>query len=89
VSDSSTALFVVRITSPDLTDTEARMNAVVLGTLSPFTTMVKLTDWPSVKKYHKLNTEAAINEAAGDPPREHMIVDNIVISSVAMKNVMA
>lgn len=38
---------------------------------------------------HKLNVEPAIKEAAGDPVREHAIVDNIVISSVAMKSVMA
>ena len=39
-------------------------------------------------QYHKLNNEAAIKEAASDPRRERRIVDNIVVSSVAMKSVM-
>jgi len=85
------------------------MNTVVLGTLSPLSSLNQLTDWPSIRKvcklllldeqrrglhefpcqYHKLNTEPAIKEALGDPDREHAIVDNIVVSTVAMKSVMA
>ena len=36
-------------------------------------------------KYHKLNGEAAIK---GSSNKEHEIIDNIVVSSVAMKCVM-
>ncbi|KIM79467.1 hypothetical protein PILCRDRAFT_823362 [Piloderma croceum F 1598] len=89
VSDTTTALFVIRVTSPDLTDVEVKMNAVVSGTLSPLSSLNQLTDWPSIRKYHKLNTEPAIKEAVGDSGREHAIVDNIVVSTVAMKSVMA
>jgi len=88
VSDTTTALFVVRITSPDFTDIEAKMNAVVLGTLSSLGTLDKITDWSSIMKYHKLNTEPAIKEIGDDPARKHAVVDNIVVSSVAMKSVM-
>jgi len=89
VSDTTTALFVVRITSPDLTDIEAKMNAVVLGTLSSLSTLDKITDWSAIKKYHRLHTEPAIKETAGNPTREHAVVDDVVVSSVAMKCVMA
>jgi EKC/KEOPS complex subunit CGI121/TPRKB len=57
VSDNTTALFVVRITSPDLTDVEAEMNAVVIGTLSPLSDLAELTDWPSIKKVCKFFPE--------------------------------
>ena len=40
------------------------------------------------RQYHKLNAEPAIKEAACDRGREHAIIDNIVVSSVAMKSVM-
>lgn len=106
VSDTCTALFVVRVASPDITDIEDKIHAVVSGTLSSVSDLKRLTDWASVKKvltlpfrstictemvlqYHKLNTEVAVKEAAGDSAREHEIVDNIVISSVAMKSVVA
>jgi EKC/KEOPS complex subunit CGI121/TPRKB len=35
-----------------------------------------------------LSTEPAIKEAAGDATRERAIIDNIVVSAVAMKTIM-
>ncbi|EGO30133.1 hypothetical protein SERLADRAFT_454421 [Serpula lacrymans var. lacrymans S7.9] len=89
VSDTSSALFVVRITSPDLVDVESGMKCVVEGNIVPQNTLQELTDWSSIKKYYKLNVEPAVKEAAGDDVRERAIIDNIVVSSVAMKSVMA
>jgi EKC/KEOPS complex subunit CGI121/TPRKB len=78
------------------------MKEVIDGTLVPFTELGVVTDWSSIKKvcvifppvrslfthlllkYHKLNGEAAIKGS-----KEHEIIDNIVVSSVAMKSVMA
>lgn len=40
-------------------------------------------------QYHKLANEAGVRAAKDDPEREHAVVDGIVVSSVAMKAVMA
>ena len=42
-----------------------------------------------VTQYHKLMGEVAVQESKGNISRERAIVDNIVISTVAMKTVMA
>jgi EKC/KEOPS complex subunit CGI121/TPRKB len=42
-----------------------------------------------VLQLYRLDPELAIKDAAGNTSRERTIVDNIVISSVAMKSVMA
>ncbi|KAI0333470.1 CGI-121-domain-containing protein [Cubamyces sp. BRFM 1775] len=89
VGDATTSLIVVRIASPDLDNVEQRMTSVVEGTLAPLDDLAKVTDWSSVKKYYKLNGEPAVKDAAKDPARERVIVDEIVTSSVAMKSVMA
>lgn len=73
------------------------------GILVPLVELEYVTDWPSVKnvcvldiftiqsvftyfflKYHKLNGEVAIKGS-----REREIINNIVVSSVAMKSVMS
>ncbi|KAH9887742.1 CGI-121-domain-containing protein [Cubamyces lactineus] len=89
VGDATTSLIVVRIASPGLDNVEQRMASIVDGTLAPLDDLAKVTDWASVKKYHKLNGEPALKDAAKDPARERVIVDEIVTSSVAMKSVMA
>ncbi|ETW84598.1 hypothetical protein HETIRDRAFT_314488 [Heterobasidion irregulare TC 32-1] len=89
VSDTSTAVIAVRITSPDFQDVSGKMCAVVKGTMNPLSSLEALTDWSAVKKYHKLNAEVAVKEAGKDTARERRIVDNIVVSTVAMKSVMA
>ncbi|RPD62153.1 CGI-121-domain-containing protein [Lentinus tigrinus ALCF2SS1-7] len=89
VADTTTALIVVRICSPELNDVEKRMSAVVSGTLSSLDALVDITDWASVKKYCKLNGEPALKAVAKDPAKERLLVEEIVTSSVAMKSVMA
>ncbi|KAJ7081371.1 CGI-121-domain-containing protein [Mycena belliarum] len=91
VSDTTSALVVVRIAGPELlpASVEADMDAVVTGTKASFAALHDLTDWPAVKKYYKLGNEAGIRDAKDDPEREHAVVDHIVVSSVAMKSVMA
>lgn len=42
----------------------------------------------TILQYYKLNNEPAVKDVAGDIAREHRVVDNIVVSSVAMKSVM-
>ncbi|KAI0273122.1 CGI-121-domain-containing protein [Russula aff. rugulosa BPL654] len=87
VSDDSTALLVIRIDPLDLSDVKSRMSAVVEGTHVPISQLADLTDWIAVKKYNKLNADPVIREAQNDPTREHHLIDNIVISLVAMKSV--
>jgi len=67
------------------------MCAVVEGTLVPISELEGLTDWIAVKKYNKLNGDLAIREAQrhSDPTSEHHLIDEIVISLVAMKSVAA
>ncbi|KAJ7645637.1 kinase binding protein CGI-121-domain-containing protein [Mycena polygramma] len=91
VSDATTALIVVRIGGPDLLaeDVERDMDAIVKGTKAPFTELRELTDWTAIKKYHKLGNEVGVREAKEDQERERIVVDGIVVSSVAMKSVMA
>ena len=56
ISDTTTALFVVRISSPDVPGSEIqeKMNAAVSGTLVPITTLKTVTDWASIKKVGNL-----------------------------------
>ncbi|KAJ7457680.1 kinase binding protein CGI-121-domain-containing protein [Mycena galericulata] len=90
VSDATTALVVVRVAGPESSaeGVEREMDAVVKGTKVSFADLRDLTDWTAVKKYHKLGGEVAVREAKDDLEREHAVVDGIVVSSVAMKNVM-
>ncbi|KAH9956799.1 CGI-121-domain-containing protein [Russula dissimulans] len=89
VSDDSTALLVIRIHPLETSDVKSRMCAVVEGTLVPISELEGLTDWIAVKKYNKLNGDLAIREAQRDPKSEHHLIDEIVISLVAMKSVAA
>lgn len=38
-------------------------------------------------QYNKLNGDPVIRESQNDPTREHHLIDNIVVSLVAMKSV--
>ncbi|KAI0250507.1 CGI-121-domain-containing protein [Lactifluus subvellereus] len=87
VSDDSTALLVIRIDPLEHSDVRNRMSAVVEGTQVPIAELAGLTDWTAVKKYHKLNGDLFIKEIQSDPAREHHLIDNIVVSFVAMKSV--
>jgi Kinase binding protein CGI-121 len=44
---------------------------------------------PTRRQYNKLNGDLAIREAQRDPKSEHHLIDEIVISLVAMKSVAA
>ncbi|EKM59020.1 uncharacterized protein PHACADRAFT_113172 [Phanerochaete carnosa HHB-10118-sp] len=88
VTDDSKALFVVRI-DKDTPDVLLKMQAAVKGTVSSLSALADITDWATVKKYHKLNNEPAVREQSRDPARERGVIDEIVISSVAMKSVQA
>ncbi|THG93396.1 hypothetical protein EW026_g7828 [Hermanssonia centrifuga] len=85
VSDDSTAVFVVRIAN-STTDAKTKMQSVVKGDLVPISDLQNITDWGNVKKYNKLNNEPALKGAG---PKEKYVVNEIVISSVAMKSVVA
>jgi hypothetical protein len=52
VSDTTTALIVVRIAGPELSPAivAADMDAVVQGTKASFERLHELTDWPTIKK---------------------------------------
>ncbi|TFK35038.1 kinase binding protein CGI-121-domain-containing protein [Crucibulum laeve] len=91
VSDVNSSLLVVRIGESDIpaAQVEEKMKAIVMGNITPLSELNAVTDWAMVKKYNKLNDELAIRNAQGDDTREHIAVDNIVVSTVAMKSVMA
>ncbi|KAF8351741.1 CGI-121-domain-containing protein [Amanita rubescens] len=86
-SSDSTALLVVRVCGSELSVAEAqeKMARVVQGTLVPLDTLGSLTDWATIKKYHKLNNESWTKNISDVGERQ--AVDNIVISTVAMKSV--
>ncbi|ESK87823.1 hypothetical protein Moror_15316 [Moniliophthora roreri MCA 2997] len=83
VSDSSRALLVVHITKRSQThpvsEIEKNLSAAIDGVMVPLSELDGLTDWDRVKKYHKLNNLGE-NQLA--------YIDNIVVSSAAMKSVM-
>ncbi|KAH6879654.1 kinase binding protein CGI-121-domain-containing protein [Coprinopsis sp. MPI-PUGE-AT-0042] len=88
ISDTSTSMIVVRVGDASLPPSNVRelMKDVVIGDIVPFDELKDVTDWASVKKYHKLNSEPAIKNLKGNA--EHSTVDKIVTSTVAMKSVM-
>ncbi|KAG1740371.1 kinase binding protein CGI-121-domain-containing protein [Suillus lakei] len=89
VSDASTTLVVVRVDVSDTPDLQRRMCDIIQGSMVPFQVLGQMTDWSIIKKHYKLDSELALKEVQGNRDREHSIIDNIVVSSVAMKNVMA
>ncbi|KAF7297097.1 hypothetical protein MIND_00942600 [Mycena indigotica] len=91
VSETSTSLVLVRVAGPELSRSELQlaMGASIEGTVIPLERLGSLTDWTAVKKYHKLGNETALRGATGLEEREHIIIDEIVISSAAMKSVQA
>ncbi|KAH9927855.1 CGI-121-domain-containing protein [Amylocystis lapponica] len=89
VSDTTTSLLVVRIAPPDVHDIGARMQAVVSGDLRPIDELNKITDWSAVKKYYKLNSEPLMKAVASNTLQERLAIEEVVVSSVAMKNVTA
>ncbi|KAF8624253.1 hypothetical protein AX15_005966 [Amanita polypyramis BW_CC] len=84
---NSTALLVVRVCGPDLSpeETQEKIKNVVEGTLVPLDMLEELTDWATIKKYHKLNNGSWTKNMS--EVEERQVVDNIVTSTVAMKSV--
>jgi len=86
ISRGNVDVVMVKICSSELSPAavEGRMKEVMNGILVPLVELEYVTDWPYVKNYHKLNGEAAIKGS-----KDHEIINNIVVSSVAMKSVMS
>ncbi|KAF9236401.1 kinase binding protein CGI-121-domain-containing protein [Melanogaster broomeanus] len=89
VSDTSTDLIIVRVATSDYPGVLQDMRDVVEGELDSLANISETTDWSSVRKHYKLNAEPAVKDAVGDASKERVAIDNIVVSSVAMKSVMA
>ncbi|KDN48042.1 hypothetical protein RSAG8_03058, partial [Rhizoctonia solani AG-8 WAC10335] len=99
VSDSSKSLFAVRISGPELSidDVLASMKAAVQGEEVPPEALSEITDWPLVCKYYKVSNDPAVVEltkgSKGEPKQfsneAKSTINEIVVSSVAMKNVMS
>ncbi|KAJ3865040.1 kinase binding protein CGI-121-domain-containing protein [Lentinula novae-zelandiae] len=90
VSDTTKALCVVQImnssaTTASISDVEIKMKKVVNGSIVSFDELAKLTDWNTVEKCHKLGNEV---KEKRDAPRARAFIDNVAVSSVAMKSVM-
>ncbi|KAL4241445.1 EKC/KEOPS complex subunit CGI121 [Abortiporus biennis] len=84
VSDTTESLFVIRVSGPDLQDPQSKMSQVVDGTLSPLSDLQNITDWASIRKYHKLN-DIRIDDL--DQEEERQWIVNVVTSTVAAKDI--
>ncbi|KAH7888178.1 kinase binding protein CGI-121-domain-containing protein [Phlebopus sp. FC_14] len=89
VSETSTDLIVVHVATSDVSNVEQRISSLVQGTMVPMSTLPQTTDWSSVRKYYKLDTEPAMQGLVGNTVKDRAVLDNVVVSSVAMKSVMA
>ncbi|KAF7433549.1 hypothetical protein PC9H_005507 [Pleurotus ostreatus] len=89
VSDTTRSLLVVRIDGPDLPAERAKkdMDAIISGETVPLDKLQDITEWNTVKKHYKLGQDTAILEAKGDSAREKVLINEIVISSVASKSI--
>ncbi|KZT13190.1 CGI-121-domain-containing protein, partial [Laetiporus sulphureus 93-53] len=90
VSDSTTALLVIRIASPEFAPERVltSMQAVVSGSLVSITRLREITDWTAIKKYYRVDADPAIKVQGMDSEKERAVVNEIVVSAVAMKSVM-
>ncbi|KAG6375133.1 hypothetical protein JVT61DRAFT_3338 [Boletus reticuloceps] len=87
VSDDMTDLIVMHIVSWEREDILQRMRNVVDGELDLLANVSQVTDWDTVIKHYKLDQEPAYKNFTGSTAKEREIIDNIVISSVAMKSI--
>ena len=92
ISDGTTALFVVRIGAAEENIVD-QMCAAVAGTICPFSALEKITDWALIRK---ASLSSDVGGSAGlTAPQYHKldgesgVLDEIVVSTVAMKSVMA
>ncbi|KAI9572472.1 kinase binding protein CGI-121-domain-containing protein [Boletus coccyginus] len=89
VSDATTDLIVMHIAGWEREDILKRMLEVVDGELDLLANVVQVTDWETVIKHYKLDQEPVSKGFTGRTREERAVVDNLVISSVAMKYIMA
>ncbi|KIJ32308.1 hypothetical protein M422DRAFT_234102 [Sphaerobolus stellatus SS14] len=97
VSDTTRTLLVIRVCSPSFTAEEfsAMIPSIVKGTPVPLSDLIHYTDWTSVRKYYKLNTDPALapfsRKSSTESPSlaEQKVIDQLVTSLVAMKSVSA
>ncbi|CAE6464780.1 unnamed protein product [Rhizoctonia solani] len=99
ISDSSKSVFVVRVTSPELSveNILGSMKAAIQGEEVPIEALSEITDWPLVCKYYKVSNDPAVVELTKGSKEESQkfseeakaAINEIVVSSVAMKNVMS
>ncbi|KAF8708988.1 hypothetical protein RHS03_03239, partial [Rhizoctonia solani] len=99
ISDSSKSVFVVRVTSPELSveNILGSMKAAIQGEEVPIEALSEITDWPLVCKYYKVSNDPAVVELTKGSKEESQkfseeakaTINEIVVSSVAMKNVMS
>jgi EKC/KEOPS complex subunit CGI121/TPRKB len=95
VSDTTSVLFVVRISGSDTStlNIQDRMRAVVSGTLIASSVLETVTDWTSIKRVrrceimHGMLISAAQYHKVPNEVNDNRVVDNIVVSMVAMKSV--
>ncbi|KAK0226974.1 kinase binding protein CGI-121-domain-containing protein [Armillaria nabsnona] len=90
ISDKTTSVLVVHISDAGLSSSavQEKLIRVVDGTLLPLASLQDFTDWTRIKKYYKLDQEKALIATRDDLSKQHAVIDNIVVSSVAMKSVM-
>lgn len=100
ISDSTASLLVVEISA--IPSHQDKIKTIVDGKNSPLSRLSEITDWTVVKKvcdmrqspshlspleqFHKLNSELAI-QYIRDAATANAVIDEIVISTVAMKSV--
>ncbi|KIM62255.1 hypothetical protein SCLCIDRAFT_840512 [Scleroderma citrinum Foug A] len=89
VSSKTTDLILVHVTTSHICDVQQKMSAIVEGNLVPMSTIAESTSWVDIKKHYKLNGELALKEVSGDETLQRSIIDNVVVSTVAMKCVTA
>jgi EKC/KEOPS complex subunit CGI121/TPRKB len=54
VSDTGTALFVVRIAPTKEENVQDKMNATIKGYIVPVNTLQQLTDWSAIRKVYQI-----------------------------------
>ncbi|KAF8590272.1 CGI-121-domain-containing protein [Ramaria rubella] len=97
VSDSTKSLLLIRICPPSFTPSDFETNAAlaVKGNVVPLSSLDICTDWELVRKYYKLNADPVMQRFAHKnierctQDEERVLVDQLVVSTVAMKSVSA
>ncbi|KDQ14117.1 hypothetical protein BOTBODRAFT_159657 [Botryobasidium botryosum FD-172 SS1] len=101
ISSTSTSLLVVHVCSPvnaggpAPAEVAQRLRFIIRGDMVDLDAgLERVTDWDLVKKYYKLQTDPVISALSAKPDRsnrekERELVNELVVSAVAMKCVMS